>query len=77
MLVHRQIVDANRKSFGLLLFFSLGSTVGKVDKRADSSDFAVLEWPALGLPLSITCCERRRRAGQRLFREHLLADVTW
>lgn len=57
-------VDANRKSCGLLAFFSLGSPVGEVDKRADSRGFAVWEWPALGLPLPITCAreeERRRR----------------
>lgn len=65
-------VDANRKSCGLLLFFSLGSTVGEVDKRADSSSLAVWEWPALGLPLSISC-ERgeEEEEGQRLFRELL------
>lgn len=44
-----------------LLF--LGSTVGEGDKRADSGGFAVWEWPALGLPLPITCTRGETRGG--------------
>lgn len=54
--------------------FALGSTVGEVDKRVDSSGFAVWEWSALGLPLSITCARGdQEEEGQRLFRDLLLA----
>lgn len=73
MVLIARCVDANRKSCGLLLFFSLGSTVGEVDKRAESSGFAVWEWPADPVPLSITCARGEEEEGQRLFRDLLLA----
>lgn len=48
---------------------------GRSTKRVDSSGFAVWEWSALGLPLSITCARGdQEEEGQRLFRDLVQAD---
>lgn len=72
MLAHRQMRGCESKILWPSSLLSLGSTVGEVDKRADSSGFAVWEWPALGLPLPITCARgEEEEEGQRLFRDLL------
>lgn len=66
-------VDANRKSCGLLFFFSWDQRWGRSTSEQTAVAFAVWEWPALGLPLSITCARGEEdEEGQRLFRELLL-----